>query len=350
MFPHLKKILSLVVLSAGLCIVPAFAADAPYTVSDIHVDATGSSPAEALNAAMAQGRPKAWQTLYRRLTRQADWARQPDLDPAALIRILRDSAISNERRSTTRYVADVTYTFNSDAVNRLLQQAGIPFAQGVAKRILIVPMSPTFQTGPWAQALNAPSLKDSVVPFAVAEGTDAATLGSVTFDTASWNDVAAAARRIGATEAALTQVVYANNKVTVNVRRIGLGETAVKASVDVPLQQTISTTYPSAAVAAIGVIEDMWKSRAAIDFTQRGRLVVDVKLASLAQWGAIQTSLAGADDVTSVTVNAMDIGFARITLGYQGSVEQLRDTLGSAGLALAPVRGGGWTLAMSGDQ
>src|SRR6201747_409591 len=111
MFPRLTKILPLLALAAGLLIgpafaAPAFAADGPYTVSDVHVDASAASPAEALNAAMAQGRPKGWQILYRRLTRQQDWTRQPELDGAALIRILRDSSIANERRSTTRYVAD----------------------------------------------------------------------------------------------------------------------------------------------------------------------------------------------------------------------------------------------------
>jgi hypothetical protein len=350
MFPYCKKIIPLAVLAAALFVGPAFAADGPYTVSNVHVDATAASPAEALNAAMAQGRPKAWQILYRRLTRQQDWPRQPELDSAALTRLLRDSSIVNERRSTTRYVADVTYTFNPEAVDRLLQGAGIAFAQGAAKRILIVPMSPTFQGGPWAQALGAPSLKNSVVPFSVADAADSATLSSLNFDTAAWNDVAAAARRVGATEAALIQIVDAGGKVTLNIRRIGLGETPVETSTDVPLLQTLGATYPSAATAAIGAIEDMWKTRAAIDFSQRGRLLVNVRMASLAQWGAIQTALGSADDVTGVTVNAMDIGYAQISIAYTGSSDQLRDTLSSAGLTLAPVRGGTWTLAMNGDQ
>ena len=70
----------------------------------------------------------------------------------------------------------------------------------------------------------------------------------------------------------------------------------------------------------------------------------------MAQWGAIQTALAGADDVTGVTVNAMDIGYAQIAIAYTGSQAQLRDTLGSAGLALAPAQGGSWTLAMNGGD
>jgi hypothetical protein len=344
-----QKLLFLLALAVGSLVPPAIAADGPFTVSDVHVDATAASPAESLNAAIAQGRAKAWQILYRRITRQQDWARQPQPDAAGLVRLSRNYTIANERRSTTRYVADVTYIFNSDAVSRLLQGAGIAFTQVAAKRILLVPMSPNFQEGPWAQALSAQGGRDSVVPFTVATGADAASLNDVNFDSASWNDLIAAAHRANASEAALVQVVYANGKVTVNIRRLGPNETPTKTSVDEPLQQTIGITSPSAAAAAVAAIDDLWKSRAAIDFAQRGKLTVNVRMNSLAQWGAIQTALSGADDVSAVTVNAMDIGYAQITIAYQGSSDQLRDTLAGAGLTLAPARGGNWTLAMNGN-
>jgi hypothetical protein len=237
-------VIPLAVLSlATLSLAPARAQEL-YTVTGVHVDATAASSAEAYNVAMAQGRPKAWTILFRRLTRQQDWTRQPVLDGGALLRLSRGYNVANERRSTTRYVADVTYIFNPDAVGRTLQSLGIAFTQGSAKRILIVPMAPAFSSGPWAQALAAPALHDSVVPFALATAADAPNLKDVNFDTASWGDVSTAAGRIKASEAALVQVVYANGKVTVNVRRLGLGEAPVKASVDVPLLQTVGTTYP----------------------------------------------------------------------------------------------------------
>ena len=347
MVRQLKK--TLLVLALALCVRPALAADPPYTVSNVHVDASGASTTEATNAALEQGRPKAWQILYRRLTRQQDWQRQPDLDSAALVRISRGFSVANERRSTTRYVADVTYSFNPEAVARLLQGAGIAYTQGAARRILVVPMSPGFQLGPWAAALNAPAFKDSVVPFTLAGDADAASLKDVNFDTAGWNDVAAAARRVGATEAVLVQAVAMGGKVTVNIRHLGNGETPVKASMDVPLQQSLSATYPAAAAAAIGAIEDLWKARAAIDFSKGGKLTVNVSMNSLQQWGAIQTALAGADNITNVTVNAMDTGYAQISISYTGSAQQLRDVLGGEGLTLAPVRGQAvWTLAMNG--
>ena len=48
---------------------------------------SAASSTEAMNTAIAQGRAKAFQILFRRLTRQADWPRQPALDAAGLLRL-----------------------------------------------------------------------------------------------------------------------------------------------------------------------------------------------------------------------------------------------------------------------
>ncbi len=338
----LHRILALVA-ALGLFAVPAAAQDL-YTVPGIHVDASAASGTEAQNAAIAQGRPKAFQILYRRLTRQADWPKQPVLDPPSLLRLSRGFTITNERRNTTRYVADVTYIFNPDAVTRLLRANAIAYSQAAAKRILVIPMSPDVSHGPWANALSSPSFRDSVVPFIVSSPEDDAALKGLNFDTAGWGDLAPVAGKNHVTEAALVQAVYANGHITVNIRRLGAGETPARTSVDVPLLQTVGSTYPAAAQAAVGAIQDLWKTRNAIDFTQRGRLTVDVRITSLAQWGDIQTQLATVSNVTGVTVTAMDMGYARVSLTYIGGMDQLREVLGGAGLNLSS-RGGQWVLA-----
>src|SRR5581483_11680044 len=139
----------------------------------------------------------------------------------ALLRLARGYSIANERRSTTRYVADVTYTFNPEGVARVLQGAGIAFTQSAPKRILVVAMAPGFTAGPWAQALSSPSFKDALVPFTVAGAADASNLQALNFDNAGWGDVAAAASRVRANEAALVQIVPGSGKVTITVKRLG---------------------------------------------------------------------------------------------------------------------------------
>jgi hypothetical protein len=331
--------------AALLFAAPAAAQDnSLYTVSGIHVDATGASSTEALNAAINQGRARAFQTLYRRLTRQVDWPRQPALDAAGLVRIGRGYNIANERRSTTRYVADITYMFNPEAVARTLRAAQIAFSQTQAKRILVIPMSPGVGHGPWAQALMAPAFRESAVPFTLLGAEDDAALAALNIDAATWSEVSAVAVKNHVTEVGLVQAVSANGKMTVNIRRLGLGEQPAKVSVDVPMLQTAGATYPAAAQAAVRAIEDMWKTRSAIDFSQRGRITADVRIDSLAQWGEIQSALGSVSNVTGVTVTAMDMNYARINLGYMGGIDQVREALAGAGLSLTN-RGGQWTLA-----
>lgn len=326
---------------------PAWAEDT-FTVSGLHVDASGPSSTEAMNSAIAQGRAKAFEILFHRLTRQADWARQPNLDTPALTRLSRGYNVSNERRNTTRYVADVSYIFNPDAVARLLRASNIAYStQANVRRILVVAMAPAVTHGPWAAALASPVLRDSQVPFTVAGPEDDVTLGPLNFNTADWSNVAAAAGRIHATEAALVQVNYANGKLTVNIRRIGQNQAGAKSSVDVPLLSTVNTSYPAAAQAAVSAIEDMWKARSAIDYGQRGKLTADLRLTSLSQWGAVQNQLAAVSNVTAVQLVAMTTGYARLNLAYVGSADQLREAMTGAGLTLAN-RGGQWMLTAGG--
>jgi hypothetical protein len=315
-----------------------------YTVTEIHVDVTAKSSTEAFTTAIAEGRPRAFQILYRRLTAQRDWGRQPNLDQTALQRLSRGYSVANERRSTTRYVADVTYLFNPDAVNRLLRSASIAFAQGNAQRILVVPFAPNVSGGGWAQALGSPSVQqNNLVPFGLPPADDLRALAGLNFEGAGWNDVAAAAGRARATEVALVQAIPAPGRMTVNIRRLGQGQTPVRVSVDVATPQ-VATAYSSAATAAANAIDDLWKSRTVIDPSQRGRITADMRIASLAQWNEAQTALAAVSQVTGVTLVAMDTGYVRMQISYMGTADQLREALSAARLSLTS-RGGQWLLA-----
>lgn len=317
-----------------------------FTVKDIHVDATAASSTEAQNSAIAQGRPRAFQILYRRLTRQQDWDRQPQLDQTQLLRLSGSYDADNERRSTTRYVADINYAFRPDAVARLLRANGIAFARAASAPVLVIPMAPGVSHGPWAAALANPDLRGGLVPFSVAGPEESAGLANLDFATATWSDVAAAALRAQAERVALVQAVYADGHVTVNIRSLEAGAAPVSASVEVPLLQTMGTTYPAAAEAAVRGLDDMWKARSVIDYGLRGQIVADVRIPDLAGWAGVQNRIAAVNTVTGVTLVAMNMEYARLTIGYAGTVEQLRDAMGMSGLDLAR-RGGQWLLTAS---
>src|SRR5215468_2163436 len=73
-FSRLAPVLALACLM--LLPVAARAADPTYTVSGIHVDATAPSASAAEAIAIDQGRPTAWNILFKRIAKQSDWSKQ----------------------------------------------------------------------------------------------------------------------------------------------------------------------------------------------------------------------------------------------------------------------------------
>jgi hypothetical protein len=349
----LFRIPALLLALAASCLLtlPASAENA-FEVPNIHVDASGPSAAEARTKAIASGRPVAWSTLFRRLTRQQDWARQPMLDDAQLQKVIIGYFPINERRSTTRYVADLTYTFNPEAVARLLQSSGIPYTAAAAKKILLVPLAPGFARGSmWTMAFASPRFAVTTVPFAVPVGDaqDMAALSGLNFDSASWDHIAPVANRIHATEAVLVLATQVGNKLVVSLKRVGAGELPVKTSFEIPILQGAASTYPGAADAAVRAIEEMWKNQKAVDYSQKGKLVADVHIDSLTQFATLENTLTGVPNVASVGVAAMDIGQARLAISYIGTTEQLRAAMAQAGIMLSG-RAGAWQITQGAAQ
>ncbi|HEX4303079.1 MAG TPA: hypothetical protein VHZ78_09820 [Rhizomicrobium sp.] len=345
---------------AFLSFVPAGAgpADLTYSVSGIHVDASGPSASAAQAIAIDQGRPRAWDILYKRLARQNDWSKEPKLDNEGLHRIARGFSVNNEKRSTTRYVADVTYVFSPEAVARVMSGISNTYRLTSGRRILLIPMSPGFNPGSgWANAFASPRFGASSVQFAVptGEAPDVVALEHLDFDATTWVDVQRVAARIHASEAVLALAIpltqggtsmtdKMTGKVQIWLKRIGISEAPMKTSVDVPLVKNVVQTYPLAADAAVHAIEVMFQQKPAIDFGPRNSLTADVQIDSLAQWATMQTAMTSVPNVVAVQTQAMDIGLVRISLIYQGSTDQLHDALAPAGVAL--TRGSdGWSMA-----
>jgi hypothetical protein len=346
MFSRLAPLLALafaVLLSGG-----ASAADPTFTVSAIHVDASAASASAAQAIAIDQGRPRAWDILFKRIANPADLAKEPKLDLPSLRSLARGYTVTNEKRSTTRYVADVTYIFSPQAVARVLRALSPAYAVTQARRILLVPMSPTFnRNSGWTTAFISPRFGGSLVPFTVPSGesADVTALSRLQFDEANWADVELVAARIHATEAVLALAVPIPGKIQVWLKRVGLAETPAKESFDVPLVQNNATlTYPVAADVAVHGIEDMWRQKAPIDLTAKNSLVADIRLASPAQWSTIQTAMAMIGNVREVSIVAMDIGMMRVSISYLGTTDQLHDALAPVGVALTKDETG-WILA-----
>lgn len=332
-----RFVLSLALVLAAAA--PARAADSLFTVKNVPVDATAAASVEAQTIAINAGRPKAWTILYRRLTRQEDWGRQPQLDDAGLQRLIRSFDVSNERRSTTRYVANVTYVFSQPAVERLLRANNISYVVAQTRRILVIPLSPTFVPGDsWAMAWSEPRFSSGVVSAVLPDESDATALSGLTFDTASWNAVSAMAARLRASDVVVAELAPGN--ASVRLKRLAAGQPIV------PVVEVPGKTATAAAEATFDAIAEFWKNKSAIDFSQRAKLTAEAKFNSLSEWASLQTKLGTVQTVVGIDMVAFNMNEARVNIAYVGTLDQLRGTLADAGIAMIS-RGGKWWLSRS---
>ena len=110
-----------------------------FTVS-VPVDATAASATAARDAARADGQQKAYTALISRLTLARDRGRLPAPTDTILNQVIQGFEVANERRSSVHYLADYTFHFRPDAVEQLLRERGVPFAETASKPVVVLPV------------------------------------------------------------------------------------------------------------------------------------------------------------------------------------------------------------------
>jgi hypothetical protein len=345
--------LSLIVLVTGLAFgagaVNAAPAPAPdmFTVTGVKVDATAESATAARDMAMAQGRPLAWTKIYRRLTASTNWSKQPKLDDNAMLRMVRSFEVSNERRSSTRYLAEVTYHFNAAAVRGVLRQSGIAYTETRARPALVIPVvagaAGVDPMSAWAMAWKDPILQQGLVPFALPAGDaqDMEILSRPDLAQADWASLTPLARRYNATEV----IVAVASEDAKTVQMVEISPTA-RTSASFAYA---NSTFAADAEAVAEKVYETWKTRSAVSFATRAQLTADVQFDSLDDWAKIRKQLGAVKAVADIDVTGLALHEAEIQLVYFGRPEQLRDALAQQNLSLGSA-GGQFTLQLAGKS
>jgi Uncharacterized protein conserved in bacteria (DUF2066) len=326
---------------------PSPAKGDPYSVA-VPVDASAASASAAQTKAINGGRAKAWGELSHRVVPQKDWSKLPNLDDVALERLIRGYTVGDEKRSTTRYTARVTYIFNPAAVRHMLRVANIGVSEEQGTAILLVAMAPTYNaSSAWAQAVARAKPSGAQFPLVtpVGDNVDQSALGPLHFADAGWNHVQPAASRVHANEAVLLQATNPSaGHLYVHMRRVGPGRSLSLADIDVPVAAgtPAAKVYATAADLATAAIEDAWKTRGTIDLNKKSRLVAEVHIESLEQWSNLLGRLATVPAISDVNVIAMNIGEGRLAISYTGTPEQLRTAAGQSSLNFAERDGQWW--------
>ena len=103
-----------------------------FTVRNVAVDVTARTAAAARERALKDGQTRALLRLLERLVSRSALDRLPTIDQATANFLVRDFEIANEKTSSVRYLATLTYRFKRSEVRALLRREDIPFAETVS--------------------------------------------------------------------------------------------------------------------------------------------------------------------------------------------------------------------------
>ena len=311
-----------------LCLSPvaAFAAD-PFTVTNIPVDAMGSTAIEAQELALKDGQAQAAAIMLSRVTLPNETATRGVPTPTSEMigRMIRALEISNEQRTAQRYFGNVTIAFNPTEVQKFLQANRLTLFSSQAQNRLVVPFSQT-DTTTLTNALKNGGYAHALTPLVIAES-------AIGFDPsiARGNVDAAAslASRYGVRQVLSMSATETPTGVSISLLDISLntGETRNFGTITGP-------TMDIAVAEAVDRLQQDWKSASVSLAASAQDLPVSVLFNSQSDWQRLQEVIDDSAQIQSARLDAMSKDGALMTLSYGGDLRRLANELSFKGVTL----------------
>lgn len=325
-----------------------------FEVSNVTVDVTADSAANARVQAMAQGEKKAFAVLLKRLTLQAYHNRLPDINAAQITELVQDFAVAEEKASSVRYIAKLNYRFRAEGVRTLLDEYGLPFAETSSKPVLMLPVYQAAgalllwdDPNPWRNAWNNYSengpgqgLVPAVLP--VGDLNDVRTIGAEQAIEGDMSRLEAIAKRYDAGDVVVAHGILRMDsynglpELEVYLTRFGsaLQEHTVVKSFSSKPGDDLSVLLNRAVVQLTAQVEDNWKQDNLIQAGSAQLLPISVPVSGLGDWVKVRDRLNGVAIVRRAELVLLRRDEVRLNLHFIGDAEQLALSLDQADLVL----------------
>lgn len=335
-----------------------------FTVRGVVVDETAATAGEARQAALAVGQRRAFRRLIERLVPESRQAQVPEVDAATLQYYVRDFSVDNERTSSVRYLADLTFRFSPEDIRSLLRGAGVPFAETRGKPVLVLPVysdggEPTLwlDTNPWRAVWAQRPGDDGLVPLTVPLG-DLDDLALVDAPRALAGDaeaLAAIAGRYGAEDVMVALATLSGDPeagsgvLQVETRRFAEGR-AADSRRDRLVQVTgepLEGFLERAAARIDAAVQEAWKEQFLLQFGNQRTIPVIVPLDGLDDWLTVRRRLEGVPAIQQATLATLSPREAHLELTFFGDEQRLSRALAQRDLFLALRPDSNWELTRS---
>ncbi len=331
-------------------------------VSGVLVDQTARTAAAARAEAIRLGQRDALNSLFERIVLRADDELLPVLPDGEITALVQGFEVEDEKISSRRYLANLTFKFKSNDVRSLLKREGIPFTETVAKPILVLPVFAFGGTrvlwddpNPWRQAWAIRARMDTgLLPFIVPFG-DLEDLANINADQAIEGDEASLGRMAQRYRAEEVLVVHAavgfeggseTPTVQVVLRRFGaLGERVIVEQFDGQRGDQIAELLQAVANAITIDLEEEWKALTLLDFSTQFRLEARVPLTGLEDWLVVRRLLNESAVVQKSQLQALTLSEARVVVDFVGNTQSVIVALAQRDLDLV-YNENLWTLSL----
>jgi Uncharacterized protein conserved in bacteria (DUF2066) len=354
-------------LAAALALVAgaqkaASAADEVFTVGNYPVEARADNAVTAKTKAMADGQQSAFRSLLKRLVPVTAYQRLRQLPPFPAGDLVEGVKVRSERNSSTDYIANLDFSFQSKGVRDLLRREGIPFTDEQAPALTLVPLWRSgASTAPKGEAawtnvwkgldlehaltpVKLQPLKKEIAPDAVnalAEGNGSAIRALVAAYGSELVLLAVAEQDLAARRLNVTLT-----------GRDAVGAFMLRRAYRLDAADP-GYTSELAAVVSLGIIEGRWKAikspggGGAVAKAASGDsdLLIAVEFRGMSEWQDISRKLSATPGIEELEVAGLSARGARVTLRYAEGAERLADALARQGLNLRNT-GGNWVLGL----
>jgi hypothetical protein len=369
-----------------------------FVVGNYPVEARAADAVAAKDQAIADGQQAAFRSLLKRIVPVTSYARLKNIKRTPAGPMIEGFSVRSERNSSTQYIASYDFSFQPEAVQRLLDQQGIPYLDKQAPRIVVIPMYRAGGQQPnvvaeasdaWMYAWRGLDLTNSLTPVSLVEAkrqTHPDTIKAVLAGDQS-------AQRTLGTEYQTTLVVLAalepsadGKKATVTLAgQDAVGPIHLVRSYK--LDGDLAYTAELAAVVGLGVLEGRWKAAnahlmaasapagfppsqgdgfgapsssaygtppassygtppassygtgpssypAAPNAATGGQVRLSISFQGMGEWQQISQRLSATPGVSNMEVEGLSARGARMSLVYPGGAEALARALSSQGLSV----------------
>ena len=338
----------------------ATAAEEVFTVGNYPVEARADNAVTAKSKAMADGQQAAFRSLLKRLVPVTAYQRLRQLPPFPAGDLVEGVKVRSERNSSTDYIANLDFSFQSKAVRDLLRREGIPFMDEQAPAVTLVPLwraeasaAPKGEAA-WINVWKGLDLEHALTPVKLQ--TLKTQIAPDAVNALAEGDGSAIRTLVAAYGSELVLLAVAEQDIAAKRLNVTLtGRDAVGAFM---LRRAYRLdpadpgyTSELAAVVSLGIIEGRWKaikSRGGGGGVAKGvpgdsDLLIAVQFRGMSEWQDISRKLSATPGIEELEVAGLSARGARVTLRYAEGAERLADVLAQQGLSLRNT-GGNWVL------